>query len=114
MRRRIKRKPAFIGYTLNREDFYSPDRGYAGLPKMTTSHYGYKAAAACFNPTHPKAKAWIADALGEAHEELETWSDDNGGWLEAPHYAMVSYDSAVGNLDPGTMPDSAVTCSIQK
>ena len=63
---------------------------------MTTSHYGYKAAAACFNPTHPEAKAWIADALREAHEELETWSDDNGGWMEAPHYAMVSYDALLG------------------
>ena len=96
VRRRIKAQGAFIGYTLAREDFYSPARGYAGLPNMTTSHYGYKAAAACFNPTHPEAKAWIADALREAHEELETWSDDNGGWLEAPHYAMVSYDALLG------------------
>jgi len=96
VRRRIKAQAAFIGYTLNREDLYSPARGYAGLPNMTTSYYGYKAAAACFNPTHPQAKAWIDDALREMHDELEGWSDDNGGWLEAPHYAMVSYDALLG------------------
>jgi hypothetical protein len=96
MRRRIKAQAAFIGYTLNRDDVWSPVRGYAANPNMTTSHYGYKAAAAAFNPTHPEAKVWIADAMREAHEELEGWSDDNGGWLEAPHYAMVSYDALLG------------------
>ncbi len=96
VRRRIKAQAAFIGYTLNRADVWSPARGYAANPNMTTSHYGYKATAACFLPTHPEAKAWIADAQREAHEELETWSDDNGGWIEAPHYAIVSYDALLG------------------
>ncbi len=96
VRRRIKAQAAFIGYTLNRDDVYSPARGYAGLPNMTTSHYGYKAAAASFSPTHPEARNWINDALHEMHAELEGWSDDNGGWLEAPHYALVSYDALLG------------------
>ena len=96
VRRRIKAQAAFLGYTLDRADVWSPVRGYAANPNMTTSHYGYKATAACFNPTHPQAKAWLADALREAHEELETWSDANGGWLEAPHYAIVSYDALLG------------------
>jgi hypothetical protein len=96
IRRRIKAQAAFIGYTLNREDVYSPERGYAGFPNMTTSHYGYKAVAASFIPTHPLAKVWIDDALKEAREQIELWSDDNGGWLEAPHYAMVSYDALLG------------------
>jgi len=96
VRRRIKAQAAFLGYTLDRDDVYAPALGYAGLPNMTTSHYGYKAAAASFIPTHPQAKVWIADALRECHEQLEGWSDSNGGWLEAPHYAMVSYDALLG------------------
>lgn len=96
VRRRIKAQAAFIGYTLNRDDVWSPARGYSANPNMTTSHYGYKATAACFLPTHPEAKAWIADAQREAREELEGWSDNNGGWLEAPHYALVSFDALLG------------------
>ena len=95
-RRRIEAQAAFLGYTLDREDFSSPARGYAGLPNMTTSAYSYKATAACFIPTHPRAKAWVADALREMRQELEQWSDNNGGWLEAPHYATVSYDAILG------------------
>ena len=96
VRRRIEAQAAFLAYTLDREDFCSPVRGYAGLPNMTSSAYAYKATAACFIPTHPQAKAWIADALREMHRQIEEWSDDNGGWLEAPHYAMVAYDAILG------------------
>ena len=37
-------------------------------------------------------------SLTELKRELNEWSDDNGGWLEAPHYAMVSYDLILAGM----------------
>lgn len=34
--------------------------------------------------------------MHELKDQLDHWSDANGGWLEAPHYAMVSYDYLLG------------------
>lgn len=96
LQRRVRAQAAFLGYTLDRTDYCSPERGFAGLPNMTTSAYGYKATVACFIPSHPLAKHWAADAIRQAKTDLETQSDANGGWLEAPHYAMVSYDQILG------------------
>src|SRR5690606_17781589 len=39
------------------------------------------------------------NGLAELKErQLDVWSDAKGGWLEAPHYAMVSYDHLLGAL----------------
>ena len=65
---------------------------------MTTSVYGYQASLAAFIADHPCAKAWAQEGMTALKEQLDTWSDDNGGWLEAPHYAMVSYDRILGLL----------------
>jgi len=98
-RERLLAQAAFLGYTLSRADYWSPARGYAANPNMTTSVNGYLAAAACLVNTHPQAKSWIDTALKELKDtELDHWSDENGGWLEAPHYAMVSYDQIIGAL----------------
>lgn len=99
LRERVLAQAAFLAYTLNRPDYWSPVRGYSANPNMTTSVNGYIMAAACLANSHPLAKGWVATALKELKdEELNGWSDDNGGWLEAPHYAMVSYDQILGAL----------------
>jgi hypothetical protein len=33
--------------------------------------------------------------MGELQRQIEHWSGPNGGWLEAPHYCMASYDPLV-------------------
>lgn len=89
---RLLAQAAFIGYTVSRPDYWSPERGFGGLPNMTTSVYGYRAATACLIPSHPMAPTWAKETMEVLKSQLEGWSDTNGGWLEAPHYAMVSYD----------------------
>ncbi|OPZ85039.1 MAG: hypothetical protein BWY76_01588 [bacterium ADurb.Bin429] len=96
VRERILAQMAFLGYTVSRPEYWSPARGYAANPNMTTTVYGYKAVIACAVPSHPLAKAWARDAMEELKAQINGWSDANGGWLEAPHYAMVSYDQILG------------------
>jgi len=97
-RERMHALAAFLGYTTARPEYWSPARGYAANPNMTTSVYGYQTALAAFIPDHPGAKAWAQEGMTALKEQLDTWSDSNGGWLEAPHYAMVSYDQILGGL----------------
>ncbi len=97
-RERLLAKAAFVAYAINRPDYWSPARGYSGNPNMSTSVFGYLNSAACLLNTHPQAKAWSTVALTQLTNQLHGWSDDGGGWLEAPHYAMVSYDPILGAL----------------
>jgi hypothetical protein len=97
-RRRILAQLAFIGYTINRPDYWSPERDYSGNPNMTTSVLGYRMAYACVIPSHPKAREWAASAAAGLRGQLFGWSDSNGGWLEAPHYAMASYDPILASF----------------
>ncbi|MHB9025771.1 MAG: hypothetical protein ACYC7E_16655 [Armatimonadota bacterium] len=97
-RERLRALCAFLGYTTARPDYWSPERGYSANPNMTTSVANYQAALAAFIPDHPAAKAWATLGLTELKSQLDTWSDDNGGWLEAPSYALLSYDSIISPL----------------
>jgi len=97
LRGRMRGQIAFLGYTVNRADYWSPRRGFSANPNMTTTVAAYQCAAACIIPSHPQAKTWIRGAMSELKDnQLDRWSDAAGGWLEAPHYAMVSYDYLVG------------------
>lgn len=91
-RARMLARAAFIAYAIDRPDYWSPERGYHALPNMTTSVHGYLAAAAALVGSHPAARDWSTRALATLTGQLRSWSDANGGWLEAPHYAGVSYD----------------------
>lgn len=97
-RKKLLAQAAFVAYTLTRADFWSPERGYAANPNMTTAVYGYQASAACLLSSHPMSRAWAAQALGGLRGMLSEWSDEGGGWLEAPHYAMYAYDTILGGL----------------
>ncbi|HEX2826075.1 MAG TPA: hypothetical protein VHP37_07000 [Burkholderiales bacterium] len=92
LRQRLRAQLAFLAYTVNREDYWSPERGFAANPNMSTMVAAYLSRFGAALRTHPAAPAWIAKGMAELRTELDTWSDENGGWLEAPHYAMVSYD----------------------
>jgi hypothetical protein len=97
LRERLRAQMAFLGYTVNRNDFWSPIRGFAANPNMTTRVASYRALLACMIPSHPQAATWMTNAMTELKDnQLDTWSDANGGWLEAPHYAMLSYDMLLG------------------
>ncbi len=93
---RLLAQAAFLGYVMESPSYWSPERGFAANPNMTTSVYGYQAAIACLIPSHPRAKTWVKTSMEELKTMLDTWSDENGGWLEAPHYAMVAYDQILG------------------
>ena len=97
-RERLLAQIAFIGYALSRPDFWSPARGLSANPNMTTSVYGYQTTIACFMPSHPMAGEWVKEGFAQLKDQLDNWSDSNGGWLEAPHYAMVSFDQILAVL----------------
>ena len=92
LRERLKAQVAFIGYTVDRADYWSPERGFAANPNMTTAVAAYRAMLGAMIPSHPMAAAWLKDGMSELKRQLDQWSDANGGWREAPHYAMLSYD----------------------
>jgi hypothetical protein len=100
-RERLRALIAFLGYTTSRPEYWSTARGFAANPNMTTSVYGYQASIAALIADHPCAKAWCQEGMDAVKDQLDNWSDDNGGWLEAPHYAMVSYDQILGLLVMG-------------
>lgn len=89
---RLLAQVAFIGYTEERPDYWAPERGFGGTANMSTSVYGYQTAAACLIPSHPRASGWVKASMEQLKAQIEGWSDDKGGWLESPHYAMVSVD----------------------
>ncbi len=91
-RRRLQGQLAFLAYTVSRPDFYSQARGYAANPNMTSTVSAFQVLSAGAIPSHPMAPAWINGGLTELKRELHAWSDENGGWLEAPHYAVVGWD----------------------
>ena len=100
LRTRMQNQIAFLAQTVNRDDFWSPERGYSANPNMTTNVAAYQTITASMIPQHPLSKSWIAKGLEELKEnQLDNWSDDKGGWLEAPHYAMVSYDYMLGSFE---------------
>ncbi|MGV6827153.1 MAG: hypothetical protein ACWA5Q_09260 [bacterium] len=95
---RIRAQVAFLSYTLNRSEYWSEDHGYSANPNMSTTVDGYRLKLAAFLGDHPRSKQWASDALTNLQTKLKTWSDDNGGWLEAPHYAVVAFDDLLGML----------------
>jgi len=91
-RKRALAKLAFLGYVVGSEDYWSPERGYSGFANMTSQVALYRLALGCMLPSHPKSKEWVEKGLGQLSWQLRAWSDEEGGWIEAPHYAMVSLD----------------------
>ena len=98
LRNRLKAQIAFLRYVVNRDDYWSPPRGFFANPNMTTTVAAYRVMLGAMISSHPMAATWAHNGLGELKRQLKEWSDNNGGWLEAPHYAMVSYDYLLGSF----------------
>jgi len=94
-RARMRAQLAFLGHTLARPTVISPQRGYQANPNMTSIARACLGIVACTIPDHPHAGDWARLAIAEMEKELDQWCDDNGGWLEAPHYMTVSMDSLI-------------------
>ncbi len=94
-RSRMKAQLAFLGHTLARPSVISPERGFQANPNMTSIARACLGMIACTIPGHPRAKEWARLAVAEIERELDQWCDDNGGWLEAPHYMTVSMDALI-------------------
>jgi len=92
LHRRILARLAFLAYVVNSEHYWSPERGFAANPNMTTTVALYQVLLAALIPSHPLAREWAGQGLDTLSWQLENWSDEDGGWLEAPHYAVVAYD----------------------
>jgi len=95
---RLRAQAAFLGYTVTRNDYWSEERGYSCLPNMSTTVAIYQTSLGCFVASHPRARYWAQEGLTELKRELNEWSDENGGWEEAPHYAMSSYEDILGGF----------------
>lgn len=98
LRERVLAQIAFLGYTTTRPDYWSGARGFAANPNMTTSVMGYQTTIACAIPSHPLAKEWATEGMASLKGMVDGWADDNGGWLEAPHYAMVACDQILASF----------------
>jgi len=96
MRKKLLAQIAFIGYAVTKEDYWSERRGFSANPNMTTTVAQFQVTAACLIPSHPMAQSWADKGMGTLRYQLNAWSDEDGGWLEAPHYAMVAYDHILG------------------
>ncbi len=88
----VRAQAAFLGYTLARKDYWSPERGFRANPNMTSVVSMHQVGMGLLISSHPLSRQWVETGLAELKRQLVEWSDVNGGWLEAPHYAMFSYE----------------------
>jgi hypothetical protein len=100
-RRRALARLAFLGYVVSSPDYWSPERGYTGFANMTSVVAMYRTSLGCLLPSHPRAKGWAELGLNQLSWQLDAWSDEDGGWIEAPHYAMVSFDHLLAGFAMG-------------
>ena len=94
-RERIRARLAFIAYAVSGPDYWSPARGFSANPNMTTFAASYAAVLGALLRDHPESDGWLDAGMGELERQIREWSGPNGGWLEAPHYCMASYDPLV-------------------
>src|SRR5690606_26412018 len=78
LRQQLLAQLAFLGYVVNRDDYWSPARGYAANPNMTTTVAQYQVTVAALIPSHPQAKQWATRGLGTLKYQLNAWSDADG------------------------------------
>ena len=52
-RQRLRAQLAFLGYTINRPEYWSPERGFVGTANMTSMVALYRMAAGALLSSHP-------------------------------------------------------------
>jgi len=92
-KQRIRAQLAFLGYTLASPLVISPERGYTGNYNMTSVTRSALGVLACLIADHPQSRIWADTAIQQMSDGLNEWAREQGGWIEAPHYASVALDS---------------------
>lgn len=95
-RAKIRALVAFLGYMLEDPNVWSPPHGFCANPNMTSMLRMGLGMVACFIPDHTHARRWADIATEEMQDEITNWTGSNGGWREAPHYAIASIDVLTG------------------
>jgi len=88
-RQRMFGKLAFLGYQLASPHYYDINRNHRANPNMTSLRHSTVGLMACLLDTHPKVEAWHELAWSELNRELDAWMDEEGGWIECPHYQTL-------------------------
>ncbi len=103
-RRRIRAQLAFLGYLVNSPAYWDRSRDFGAMfINMHTTVHKTQAVIAAMLSDHPRAGEWMGNAMQFLqHELLEKWVDKDGRWIgthvEAPHYAMGSFDDLLATL----------------
>lgn len=98
-KREIRATAASLAYMVWRDDYWCQAKGFAANPNMSSAVAAYRGMLACLLHDHPLSRTWLDMAVAELFDkELLTWSDPQGGWLESPHYAIVSQDAIMAVL----------------
>jgi len=95
---------AFLGYILSSPEYFSLKRDYCRILYNLNGVVGDNlASVATAIPNHPESKEWCDYSMTILKDYLfDNWFDKDGGWngtrIEAPHYAMCSYDALLGTF----------------
>ncbi len=99
---RIYAQIAFMGYMLARPAYWDSTRGFGAMfINMHTTVAAVRCTIAAILPDHPMSQEWMDLGMSYVKSELlDRWSDTDGKWIgthvEAPHYAICSYDDILG------------------
>ncbi|MCL1856646.1 MAG: hypothetical protein FWF84_03255 [Kiritimatiellaeota bacterium] len=103
-RRSLKGQLAFLAYVMASEDYFSPERGYAGMfLNMRATVAINQLTLGAVLADHPLTPKWTE--MGFAFIKgniIDTWKDENGNFtgrsIEAPHYGLIPYDNALAAM----------------
>ena len=115
VRRRLESQIAFLGYTVNRDDYWSPERGFSANPNMTSTVAAYQTMTGAAIPEHSMSKAWMKRGLDELKlNQLDHWSDDDGGWLRRRIMRSSPTSTCSVVFSPLKMLACRATCTIRE
>ena len=98
-RSQLLNKIVQVNTLLNDPNYWNPKTGKCNLcPNMTTSADGYRITFAALIPSHPKAKEWLNAGIKGLKQEIDDWTDPQGGMIECPHYSMVIFDQWIAGF----------------
>ncbi len=103
-KRLLRAQVAFLGYLVNSPAYWDSDRGFGAMfVNMHTTVHKTQANIASMINDHPMSEEWMDNAMDFLVDKLlNTWSDSDGNWtginVEAPHYAMGSFDDLLAIL----------------
>jgi len=103
-KRTLRAQVAFLGYIVNSPAYWDSSRGFGAMfVNMHTTVHKTQANIASMINDHPMSDQWMNNATDFLVEKLlNKWSDSDGCWtginVEAPHYAMGSFDDLLATL----------------